>query len=315
MRRARLTIFWERLWPALAALATAVGLFLSASWLGLWLWLPPLGRTVFLIAFAAVAIAAVLPFVFLRFPALTDGLRRLDRGSGLRHRPATAIADELAVTTKDPYSLALWNAHVERSLQAARALKPGAPAPRVARRDPYALRALVLVACIATFFAAGGERWKRIAAAFDWHGMTLPADFRVDAWVTPPPYTGKPPVMLPGIHPGEVATTVVQAGGPIAVPVGSTLIVRSTGKLDLDVSATGGVTPRRRRASAGRHRRTSLQDHRDRQRRPCAAPATIWSGRSTPFPTSRRRSRSPKIPSSRTAARCCSPTGSKTITA
>ncbi len=68
MRRARLTIFWERLWPALAALATAVGLFLSLSWLGLWLWLPPLGRTVLLIAFAVVAVAAIMPFVFLRIP-------------------------------------------------------------------------------------------------------------------------------------------------------------------------------------------------------------------------------------------------------
>ncbi|MGA8953387.1 MAG: DUF4175 family protein, partial [Xanthobacteraceae bacterium] len=45
LRRARWTILWERLWPALATLATALGLFLAVSWLGLWLWLPPLGRT------------------------------------------------------------------------------------------------------------------------------------------------------------------------------------------------------------------------------------------------------------------------------
>ena len=50
LRRARWTIFWERLWPALATLATAVGLFLALSWLGLWLWLPPLGRAVGVIA-------------------------------------------------------------------------------------------------------------------------------------------------------------------------------------------------------------------------------------------------------------------------
>src|SRR5260370_16810310 len=39
--RARWTIFWERLWPALASIATVIGLFLALSWLGLWLWLPP----------------------------------------------------------------------------------------------------------------------------------------------------------------------------------------------------------------------------------------------------------------------------------
>ncbi len=241
LKRARWTIFWERLWPALASLATAIGLFLALSWLGLWLWLPPLGRAAAVIACAAIAIVAAFPFVFVRMPGARDALSRIDRGSGLPHRPATAITDDLAVTPKDPYSLALWNAHVERALNAARALKSGWPSPRVARRDPYALRALVLIACVATFFAAGGERWKRITAAFDWHGVVLPANFRVDAWVIPPVYTGKPPLILPGIHPGE--TAALPSNGIVAVPVNSTLVVRSTGKVSLNVSGIGGVTP------------------------------------------------------------------------
>jgi uncharacterized protein (TIGR02302 family) len=241
LKRARWTIFWERLWPALTSLATAIGLFLALSWLGLWLWLPPLGRAAAVIACAALAIVAAWPFLFVRMPGARDALSRIDRGSGLPHRPATAITDDLAVTPKDPYSLALWNAHVERALAAARALKSGWPSPRVARRDPYALRALVLIACVATFFAAGGERWKRITAAFDWHGVVLPANFRVDAWVIPPTYTGKPPLILPGIHPGE--TAALPANGIVAVPVNSTLVVRSTGKVSLNVSGLGGVTP------------------------------------------------------------------------
>src|SRR5260370_37775342 len=31
LRRARWTIFWERLWPALASIATVIGLFLALS--------------------------------------------------------------------------------------------------------------------------------------------------------------------------------------------------------------------------------------------------------------------------------------------
>jgi uncharacterized protein (TIGR02302 family) len=242
LKRARWTIFWERLWPPLSLLATAIGLFLALSWLGLWLWLPPLLRAAAVIACAALAVAAAYPFLFVRVPAVRDALSRIDRGSGLPHRPATAIADDLAVAPQDPYSLALWNAHVERALAAARALKSGWPSPRVARRDPYALRALVLMACVATFFAAGGERWKRVAAAFDWQGVVLPANFRVDAWVIPPAYTGRPPVILSGIHPGETAA-LPAGGGIVAVPINSTLVVRATGKLSLDVSGTGGVTP------------------------------------------------------------------------
>jgi uncharacterized protein (TIGR02302 family) len=243
LRRARWTIFWERLWPVVAQLAAVVGLFLTVSWLGLWLWLPPLAGAAGLAAFAVLALAAIVPFVSLRLPAAVDALRRLDRGSGVRHRPATTIADELAVTPTDPYSLALWQAHVERTLAAARAFRAGWPSPRLSLRDPYALRGLVLIAAIATFVAAGGERWKRVAAAFDWQGVVLPANFRVDAWVTPPAYTGRPPVILAGVHPGEVTRQDADAGEPVSVPAGSTLVVRATGKLTLDIAGKGGVTP------------------------------------------------------------------------
>jgi hypothetical protein len=41
LTRARWAILWERMWPALASLATAIGLFVAVSWLGAWLWLPP----------------------------------------------------------------------------------------------------------------------------------------------------------------------------------------------------------------------------------------------------------------------------------
>jgi uncharacterized protein (TIGR02302 family) len=255
LTRARWAIVWERVWPALVTLATAIGLFLAVSWLGLWLWLPPLARAVGVLIFAAVAIGAAVPLAFLRLPGASDGLRRLDRASGLIHRPATAMADQLAVPARDPNALALWNAHLERARRAAGALKAGRPSPRLAWRDPYALRGLVLIACIATFLAAGGERGKRIAAAFDWHGVVVPANFRVDAWVIPPLYTGKPPVVLPGIHPGEA---FAQLGAPLAVPVNSTLVVRATGKIDVDVSGSGGVVA----AKDAAHAPAGSEEHR-----------------------------------------------------
>src|SRR5262245_49571559 len=121
--RARWSIFWERLWPALASIATAVGLFLALSWLGLWLALPPIGRAIGLFVFFVVAVAATVPLMFVRVPTSTDGLRRLDRLSRLPHRPATAIADRMAPEGSDPYSVALWRTHVERALRAARSLK------------------------------------------------------------------------------------------------------------------------------------------------------------------------------------------------
>ena len=236
LRRARWTIFWERVWPAAASLATVVGLFLAVSWLGTWLWLPPYGRAIGLGIFFLLTAAAFASIFTLRVPSRMDALKRLDRNSGVPHRPATAMSDAMAVPTEDAHALALWRAHIERALRAARTLRAGVPRPRLALRDPFALRALVLVLAVSTFIAAGGERTKRLAAAFDWQGVMAAANFRIDAWVSPPTYTGKPPVILPGLHPGEP----VAAASAILVPAGSTLVIRASG-IDLDVGATGGL--------------------------------------------------------------------------
>jgi uncharacterized protein (TIGR02302 family) len=237
--RARWSILWERLWPALATIATAAGLFLALSWLGLWLVLPPLGRALVLFAFFMLAVAAVVPLFLVRLPNAFEGLRRVDRTSLLPHRPATAIADKIAPETGDQFATALWRSHVERALLAARSLKAGPPKPLLALRDPFALRALVLMLVIASFFVAGSDRSLRLAAAFDWRGVMTPANYRIDAWVTPPAYTGRPPLILQGLRPGETA----RATGPVTVPAGSILVVRATGDRGLDVAVTGGITP------------------------------------------------------------------------
>jgi len=233
--RARYAIAWERAWPNLARLLTVVGLFLALSWAGLWLALPFLARAIGLVVFAGVAIAALFPLVRFRWPSREEGLSRLDRGSGIRHRPATTLTDTL--TSQDPVAKALWQAQRERTLASLKRIRAGLPRPRLALHDPWALRALVMVMLVATFFAAGNERAMRLGAAFDWNGVLAPTNVRVDAWVTPPLYTGKPPVILSAANKEAVA---LPAGGPLAVPAGSTLIVRSSGG-SLDVVVSGGL--------------------------------------------------------------------------
>src|SRR5207249_7097706 len=118
-----------------------------------------------------------------------------------------------------------------------RRIRAGLPSPRLAIHDPWALRALILVMMVAAYVAAGDERMLRVSAAFDWNGALSPANIRVDAWVTPPLYTGKPPIILSAAN----KEAALPASGPLAVPVGSTLIVRASGGT-LDVVTGGGVT-------------------------------------------------------------------------
>ena len=173
-----------------------------------------------------------------RWPSREAALSRLDRGTGIRHRPATALTDTLA--TQDPVALALWQAQRERTLASLKRIRAGLPSPRLPIHDPWALRALVAVLLVATYVAAGDERRMRIAAAFDWNGVLAPANIRVDAWVTPPLYTGKPPIILSAAN-KDAAAPAAGPAGPLPVPAGSTLIVRSSGGT-LDVVTGGAVT-------------------------------------------------------------------------
>ena len=235
LQRAKYAIAWERAWPGLARLLSVVGLFLVVSWAGLWLALPFVARVIGVALFAALTLGALFPLIRFRWPTREEALNRLDRGTGIRHRPATALTDTLA--TNDPVAQALWREQRERTLNSIKRIRAGLPSPRLPIHDPWALRALVVVMMVAAYFAAGDERAMRIAAAFDWNGVLAPANVRVDAWVTPPAYTGKPPIILSAANKDAGAPDA----GPLPVPAGSTLLVRSSGGT-IDVVVGGGVT-------------------------------------------------------------------------
>ena len=235
LRRAEFAMAWERSWPHLARLLTVAGLFLVVSWAGLWLVLPFTARAAGLGLFVVLALAALFPLVWFRWPSRPEALGRLDRGTGIRHRPATALTDTLA--TQDPVALALWQAQRERTLASIRRIRAGLPSPRLSLHDPWALRALIVVMMVAAYIAAGDERRMRVAAAFDWNGVLSAANIRVDAWVTPPLYTGRPPIILSAAN----KEAAIPAAGRLSVPTGSKLIVRSSGGA-LDVVAGGGVS-------------------------------------------------------------------------
>ena len=82
-----LALLWERVWPPLAAFLTVLGLFFALSWLGLWLWLPPIGRAIGVVVFAVAALATLWRS-FACVCRIGRGLRRLDR-----ERPSASAGD------------------------------------------------------------------------------------------------------------------------------------------------------------------------------------------------------------------------------
>jgi uncharacterized protein (TIGR02302 family) len=237
VQRAQLAVAWERLWPHLARILTLAGFFLAVSWIGAWVTLPLAARVIGLLIFATLLIAALLPLIWFRWPTRAEALLRLDRGSGIRHRPATTLTDTLA--NQDPVARALWQAQRERTLASIKRIRAGLPTPRLSIHDPWAIRALVVVLAVATFIAAGPERAERVTAAFDLNGALAGTDVRLDAWITPPAYTGRPPIVLTGGN-SNGSNTASADNATFAVPAGSILIVR-TSSGSLDVSVSGGI--------------------------------------------------------------------------
>jgi uncharacterized protein (TIGR02302 family) len=232
-RLARLVLWFERILPALLPAARVAGLFLCVALLDVLPVLPWWAHAGVLVATAA-AIVVLLwrGFTHLVPPDATAADRRLERDSGLSHRPLAALSDRPA--TEDATSLALWRAHVARGLARARNLHLGWPKPGLAALDLRALRHAVLLALIVTLVIAGRDASGRVMAAFE-PGVprpVAPPEVQIQAWVTPPSYTGLAPVFLKTDHPS------------VAVPAGARLTINLTGGAAVpELTVDGESTP------------------------------------------------------------------------
>jgi len=211
----RLALWWEGAWRALWPPLGVIGAFLALAFTGLLPTLPPALHLLTLIGFAAaLGCCGYRAASGLRAPAADAAARRLERDSGLAHRPLAVLADRPA--GDDPITQALWQAHRDRAAAKLGQLRVARPSPGLAARDPRAFRAAVLVALVAGLGMAGLEAPERLLAAlvppFAEPGAAPTAlAARFEAWVTPPAYTGAPPQFLKA------------EGGAVAVPAGSRL--------------------------------------------------------------------------------------------
>ncbi|WP_166443717.1 TIGR02302 family protein [Rhabdaerophilum calidifontis] len=218
--RTGLALLVERLVPAAMPALALLALFLIVAWAGLFPLLDPAGRMLVSGGFLIAVLAALLPLLRLRLPRRDEITRRLDASRPDLHRPLAALSDSLA-TAGDSFSAALWTIHRTRAAHAAAALAAASADARLRARDRYALRAGLLLALVAAAFVAGDERQTRLAAAFDWSSPRVPpVPPRLDAWIDPPAYTGRPPIFLT-----SAGAAIDEA---IRVPLGSVLTMRLT---------------------------------------------------------------------------------------
>jgi Domain of unknown function (DUF4175) len=216
LRRTVLCILWVE--SLLRATAPALGLLLAYVVLALF----GLGNA-WLFLGLLLAMLASLGWEGSRIrPPTADSVdRRIEAASGLRHRPLAALADVPA--TGGVLGAQIWQAHQARIAQSLSHARTGWPAPFAALRDPYSLRSLLLLLLASGAIIAGSDGLNRLGAAFVLPPWPFPAP-SVNAWVTPPAYTGQAPLLLAPNQPVTVLTgsriTVLLEGSTDAIRFG-----------------------------------------------------------------------------------------------
>ena len=220
-------LLWERLTCAFWPVVTLMALVVALALVGL-----PSVLPAWLHACLLAAGAAFLIFAFrhgcsqLRAPTRRAAVQRLQHVNGLQHRPLEALSDQLADGLDSWESRALWQEYRHRLEGEIKDLSAGIPRPRLIRLDPMAWRVAASVLLVTGLAAAGTTAPERLVrglipqlAIFE-----VPPPPIIDAWLTPPTYTGVAPSFLSGAS--AEGKTLSDA------PASSILSVRITGSED-----------------------------------------------------------------------------------
>jgi uncharacterized protein (TIGR02302 family) len=233
LRLARAALLWEALWPACWPALVILGSFIVLALFDLLPLLPGALHAAVLLAFGAgFLLTLAAAFRVIVMPDADAARRRIERASGLLHRPLQALSDRPSGPL-DPQATQLWDAHRRRMEALTRRLRIGPPVAGLAARDPWGLRAVLAMLLLIAAVDAGG----------DWHGRLLRAvtpnveggppaiAASLDIWITPPDYTGLPPQFL---RPENQQT--------IPVPIGSVLLAQVHGGSSVPRLAIDGDT-------------------------------------------------------------------------
>ncbi len=194
---ARLMLAWEILWPTLWPAVGIAGLFLALSLFDVLPALPNWLHTLILIGFVLLLVRAVFLAIHrFEIPDKYKGQRRLERDNGLEHRPLTAVTDTLAGGASEPISGQIWQIHKQRMTNLTQGLKVRLPSTGLARSDPFALRISLGLLLVVAITAGRSEPLERLVRAVmpAIHQKADAPPIVMDLWITPPDYTGLPPI-------------------------------------------------------------------------------------------------------------------------
>ncbi|MGI9477213.1 MAG: TIGR02302 family protein [Hyphomicrobiaceae bacterium] len=227
----RWAVWFERTWPRFWAPLGVASAFLLVTLAGVWTAIPEPAHWAGLGLFG-VALLVALIYAF-RTPLGTrdEAIRYLEHHSGVEHRPASAYEDTLTGVPEDSTTAAIWKTHKQRLRERLDRLEVAVPHADMPKRDPMALRVLGIGAVALMLALVGDNAYDRLQSAFRFASLSPAAGARLDAWVTPPQYTARPPILLADGRNKPGASKAADRVSPevVQVPDQSNVIVRIGG--------------------------------------------------------------------------------------
>lgn len=166
-------------------------------------------------------------------PRRAEAVVRLD--ASLPGHPLSALADDQAIGSTDPASVAVWQTHRARMAARAAMAKPVRPDLRLASRDPFGLRYLALTALVMALMFGSIWRVASVSGLAPGAAEAMMNGPTWEGWAQPPLHTGKPALYLNDI-----------AQGPLELPQGTRMQIRlygEVGALTLSETVSGQTTP------------------------------------------------------------------------
>jgi uncharacterized protein (TIGR02302 family) len=221
----RAALFWEGVWQAIQKPFMVLGLAIIVIASGLIGVLPKFAQLCVLALLAGGLLYTLKDLFKLKSPPPLKAMRRMEAASQLDHRVVSSHQDELVAETQDAETATLWQEHQRRTLAALENVKISPPKSAWRFFDPTALRVPVALAAFAAFLLGPGDLISNTQNAASLAAPTILQPLTIDAWLKPPAYTGKPPLLLTSPAMREKLAT----GSDILVPENASLSLRVQG--------------------------------------------------------------------------------------
>ena len=236
----RAGLLWESIWNAiqLPLIVIGVAVFVLAS--GALDWFPKWAQLIVLAILGLAFLYSLKNLLPIKAAGRLAAMRRMEQHSDIQHRGLSGRSDDLVAESHDYETSLLWEEHKQRQLAALESVKLSPPKSAWRLFDPIALRVPVALAAFASLLLGSGDLISNTQNAFNFLPTAATQILSIDAWLKPPSYTGKQPVLLTSAAMREKLTDSTE----ILTPENSSLSIRALGAAKPRlVFYSPGVTP------------------------------------------------------------------------